>query len=356
MNLRITTRRALRTLTLPVATVVGLSACGDDSSPSNTSDTLADTSPGDVADTMPSDSAEPNDTTDSSQPNDTAEDTNAPSDVADTDSPDLSDTTDTTEDTAQDTNPGDIVTPPSSKVALVAWNGLSTNSPARGSIHVTTSTGSAFGPFATWKSGTNESPIVFGSTANLIGDIDGDGLADLVAWNGLSTNSPARGSINVMLSSGAAFGDSTTWKTGTEQAPVVFGSTANLIGDVDGDGDDDLVAWNGLSTNSPARGSIQVMLSSGAAFGDASTWFNGTNENGTLFGTTANLIADVNGDGRADLIAWNGLSTNSPARGSISVFLSTGTGFAAPTTWFTGTNESPTLFGTTANLAGASAE
>lgn len=90
-------------------------------------------------------------------------------------------------------------------------------------------------------------------------------------------------------SSGSGFGDATSWKTGTEQAPVVFGSTANLIGDVDGDGRADLVAWTGFSLNGPARGSISVMLSNGSGFGDATTWFAGTNESPTLFGTTANL-------------------------------------------------------------------
>ncbi len=45
---------------------------------------------------------------------------------------------------------------------------------------------------------------------------------------------------------------------------------------------------------------------------------------------TAQLSADVNGDGRADLINFD------PAAGNWTVALSTGTGFQSPTTWLTG--------------------
>lgn len=84
--------------------------------------------------------------------------------------------------------------------------------------------------------------------------------------------------------------------------------------DVNGDGKADLVAQNGDS--------IWVKLSTGTSFGAGSQW--GT---GAFSGSVANLAGDVNGDGKADLIAQNG--------DNVWVRTSTGYSFNAPAHWGT---------------------
>jgi filamentous hemagglutinin family protein len=137
------------------------------------------------------------------------------------------------------------------------------------------------------------------SVANLSGDINGDGRADLVAVNDAG--------IWVTLSTGTAMATPTQWS-----AVALQGTVGNLIADVNGDTRGDLVAVNDAD--------IWVMLSTGTAFATPGQW-----STVAVQGTAATLIGDINGDRRADLVAVNDAD--------IWVMLSTGTAFATPGRW-----------------------
>ncbi len=91
-----------------------------------------------------------------------------------------------------------------------------------------------------------------------------------------------------------------------------YGTSATLAGDVDGDGKADLIAVNDSS--------IWVMTADGSGFGPPSL-----TSSGPFYGDVETLSADVNGDGKADVVAING--------GSIWVETSNGSGFGPPTLW-----------------------
>ena len=171
----------------------------------------------------------------------------------------------------------------------VAFNGTST--------WVMLSTGSAFSAPTNWYGGGFS-----GSLATVAADVNGDGKADGVAFNGTSTW--------VMLSTGSGFSAPTPWYSGG-----FTGSLATVAADVNGDGMADGVAFNGTST--------WVMLSTGSGFAPATRWYSGG-----FTGSIATVAADVNGDGKADGVAFNGTSTW--------VMLSTGSGFAPATSWYGG--------------------
>jgi hypothetical protein len=178
---------------------------------------------------------------------------------------------------------------------LIAWNTTSVwVLPASGCNGVS---GPAFGTEAEWSSSTFS-----GSLANVIGDVNGDGLQDLVAWNSSS--------VPVKLSTGSSFGASATWSSG-----AFSGGVANLIGDVNGDGKADLIAWS--------SDQVWVELSNGSSFGAPTEW-----SSGLFSGNIKNVVGDVNFDGKADLISWNGTS--------VWVELSNGSSFGAPSSWSTG--------------------
>ncbi|HEX3344628.1 MAG TPA: hypothetical protein VHS09_08640, partial [Polyangiaceae bacterium] len=76
--------------------------------------------------------------------------------------------------------------------------------------------GGAFGPSVEWQGGTFS-----GSLATRVGDVDGDGKADAIAFDGAATW--------VMLSTGSSFGPALEW-----QSAKFSGSSTRLVGDVDG--------------------------------------------------------------------------------------------------------------------------
>jgi RHS repeat-associated protein len=93
-----------------------------------------------------------------------------------------------------------------------------------------------------------------------------------------------------------------------------FGTRATLSADVNGDGKADLIAVSDTAT--------YVMLSTGGSFGAPQPW-----STTAFYGTRATIAADVNGDGKADLIAVSDTATY--------VMLSTGSAFGAPQPWST---------------------
>jgi hypothetical protein len=138
--------------------------------------------------------------------------------------------------------------------------------------------GDLFGGYETWYGAA-----YYGSYATLCGDIDGDGRADLLVLNG--------GSISVKRSTGSSFGASeTAWPQGFN------GAHGNLLGDVDGDGKADLV---GL-----ADGYVAVLHGTGSTsqglLANYSNWYGQS-----YYGAHGTYLADVDGDGKADLVALN---------------------------------------------------
>lgn len=138
--------------------------------------------------------------------------------------------------------------------------------------------------------------------AMALADLDGDEVDDLVT--ALVT---ASGDVYVALGDGlGGYGPSSRWAVGTTRRHTV------LWGDVDADGDDDLIAFTqGLS------GDVLVSRSSGTGLPAPDKWHD-------WFAPAAQtpLVGDFDGDGRADIASF-------AVGGSVRVALSTGAAFAS---------------------------
>ncbi len=157
---------------------------------------------------------------------------------------------------------------------------------------------------------------VFGNASGdlVAGDVDGDGDIDLVFVN---TASNGNGLVSIRLNDGAG-NFSAVPEVGTNNRP-----TALALGDVNGDGDLDLVVSAQTDAAGLANGTVRVLL------GDGSGTFQTSLADVPTNTTAARLVlADVNEDGRLDLLLAN---TGSPA--TLSLRLGDGLGgFAVPAT------------------------
>ncbi len=154
--------------------------------------------------------------------------------------------------------------------------------------------------------------------ASAVGDVNGDGIPDLLVINECASNSSCGGSVGVLLGNG----------DGTFQAAVVYAtsgadSTSIAVADVNGDGHLDILVANQCASGSNCNSSsVDVLLGNGDGTFQAAVPYADT---GTDPYSVA--VADVNGDGKADLLLANQCASNSNCNnGSVSVLLGNGDG------------------------------
>jgi hypothetical protein len=169
-----------------------------------------------------------------------------------------------------------------------------------------------------------------------VGDVNGDGKPDLVvASQCVSSTNCTNGTIGVLLGNG----------NGTFQSPVTYASggtnaSSVAVGDFNGDGKPDLTVSNQCATSSNCynvNGTVGVLLNNGdGTFQAAIAYASGA------FGSSSVAVGDVNHDGRPDLLVANqcpGSNSNSTSctNGTVSIFFGNGDGsFRLPFTYGSG--------------------
>ncbi|OUJ71093.1 hypothetical protein BXP70_22515 [Hymenobacter crusticola] len=149
----------------------------------------------------------------------------------------------------------------------------------------------------------------------VLGDVDGDGDLDVVSGAGVRLNTDGLGT----------FGENQPLPT-----PAAF---ALALGDVDADGDLDL-----LTVNNNAAGTVSVRLNNGSGS------FSGSQEVEVGSYPASLTLGDVDGDGDLDFLTANNPATNTSS-GSVSVRLNNGSGTFSGTQEVATSNRSSTALG-----------
>ena len=161
-----------------------------------------------------------------------------------------------------------------------------------------------------------------GNIQKLIGDVDGDGLTDIVSVIRPSSSQCSGSTVCLQVESSDGFNfHSPQVTTGLAESNGNASTSPFFMADVDGDSLADLV-------NFSPNGNVVVYLSNGTKFSSGVIW---QHENNVFynFGFISNLkrnpilIQDINDDGKADIINFGG--------NGVYVSYSNGYGFAYPT-------------------------
>jgi hypothetical protein len=158
----------------------------------------------------------------------------------------------------------------------------------------------------------------YGTTSVAIADVNGDGIPDVVLANQCVTNSNCdNGTVGVLLGNG----------DGTLQTVVTYnsggyGAYSVAVADVSGDGNADILVSNNSAGSGDSRnGSVGVLLGNGdGTFQTVVTY----NSGGYVAYSIA--VADVNGDGKLDVVVANQCQTSFNCDGTVGVLLGNGNG------------------------------
>jgi hypothetical protein len=145
-----------------------------------------------------------------------------------------------------------------------------------------------------------------GSETCKLGDVNGDGRADLVGFTKSTKSGSAEGNVYVALSSGSSFGSRTLYNDW-----ACINKEVCEVADVNGDGKDDVLAFVRSTQGGPGQGDAWVAISDGKKFGTGMIW-----GDWSCVGSELCRMGDLNKDGLMDLVAidrsakrtWHGLA------------------------------------------------
>jgi Ca2+-binding RTX toxin-like protein len=212
--------------------------------------------------------------------------------------------------------------------------------------------------------GTNGGPTLadgdrFGESIASVGDLDGDGVADLaVGATDDNTVGDHSGAVYVLfLNNDGTVKSATKIASDTGGGPTLssgdeFGISVTSVGDIDGDGVTDLaVGADGDDTGFSASGAVHVLLlNSNGTVKSATKIANETNGGPTLtdndvFGFSVTSVGDLDGDGVGDLaVGATDNDTGGRNRGAVYLLFLNSNGTVKSSTKIANeTNGGPTL-------------
>jgi hypothetical protein len=165
--------------------------------------------------------------------------------------------------------------------------------------------GSPAGLVATpgWSFEGDQPGAEFGTSVASAGDVNGDGFPDVIIGAQLYDGAlPDVGAVFVFLGSAQGLNSTPHQILEGDRANTSFGFSVAPLGDVDGDGHDDVAVGAPLfSDDQSAEGAVFVFVGSSAGLGATPAWRGCGDKADTRFGHIVSSAGDVDGNGVQDL-------------------------------------------------------
>ena len=152
----------------------------------------------------------------------------------------------------------------------------------------------------------------FGECVSSAGDVNGDGFSDVLVGAPMYSNGQLHEG-RAMLYMGSATGLSTTpaWTAEGDQADARFGFSVRSAGDVNGDGYSDVIVGSPYYSNGQTQeGRAFLYLGSPAGLSALPAWTFESGQANARLGWSVSSAGDVNGDGYSDVIVGAYLYTS----------------------------------------------
>lgn len=212
---------------------------------------------------------------------------------------------------------------------------------------------SGLSPTANWTAEGNQASATFGYSVSTAGDVNGDGLSDVIVGAAYYDNGQTdEGRVFVYYGSVGGLSVSPSWIAESDVVSGFFGQPVANAGDVNGDGFDDVIVAARVFTNGQANEG-KVFVYHGSASGLTLGWVQEGNIILANFGTSIASAGDVNGDGYGDVLVGAPTISNSHTReGRAYAFFGSPSGLGNSATWTAEGNASEARFGYSVATAG----
>ena len=213
-------------------------------------------------------------------------------------------------------------------------------------------------PLATtpsWTAEGDQEYAQFGYSVSTAGDVNGDGYGDVIVGAPYYDHGElTEGAAYVYYGSSGGLSATANWTAEGNQKDALFGCSVSTAGDVNGDGDDDIIIGAyGYGPDQTGGGHVYVYYGSPEGLGPDPDWTVEGDQPQSRFGNSVSTAGDVNGDDFDDvIIGANFYDTAQEDEGAAFVYHGSAEGLSAEASWTAEGDQAGARFGDSVSRAG----